>query len=167
MPELTNAALEDIPTIQQLAEKTWWPTYSAILPSEQLAYMLNAIYNAEALAKVMQDKSQIFVLLKDQDSIVGFAAYGPKESEPATFKLHKLYVLPGMHGKGYGKLLIDEVRNRAAKSGIKQLDLNVNRFNPAKNFYEKLGFRIIKEEDVPVGPYWMNDYVMRLSLTPE
>jgi ribosomal protein S18 acetylase RimI-like enzyme len=41
--------------------------------------------------------------------------------------------------------------------------LNVNRYNPAKDFYEKLGFKIILEEDIPIGQYWMNDYVMRLT----
>jgi hypothetical protein len=44
------------------------------------------------------------------------------------------------------------------------LDLNVNRFNPAQHFYKKLGFKIIGEEDVPIGQYFMNDYVMRLEL---
>jgi diamine N-acetyltransferase len=164
MHELINAGTSDIPLIRQLAEKTWWPTYSAILSSEQLSYMLNAIYSEQALTKVMNDQSQIFMLLRDGGGAVGFAAYGPKEHEPQTVKLHKLYVIPGMHGKGYGKFLIDEVRQRAIKAGMKHLDLNVNRFNPAKNFYEKLGFTVIKEEDVPVGPYWMNDYVMRLNL---
>ena len=44
------------------------------------------------------------------------------------------------------------------------LDLNVNRHNQAQEFYKKLGFKIIREEDVPVGQYFMNDYVMRLNL---
>jgi ribosomal protein S18 acetylase RimI-like enzyme len=43
------------------------------------------------------------------------------------------------------------------------LDLNVNRNNQAKHFYEKIGFNVIREEDIPIGPYWMNDYVMRIE----
>jgi ribosomal protein S18 acetylase RimI-like enzyme len=42
--------------------------------------------------------------------------------------------------------------------------LNVNRNNEAKEFYKKLGFKIIREEDIPIGQYWMNDYVMRLTI---
>jgi len=27
-----------------------------------------------------------------------------------------------------------------------------------------MGFTIAYEEDIPIGPYWMNDYVMRKIL---
>ena len=88
----------------------------------------------------------------------------PGDDTPGVAKLHKLYVLPEHHGSGYGMALIDDIRNRLLKSGIYILDLNVNRYNPARGFYEKAGFRVLREEDVPIGPYWMNDFVMRLTL---
>ena len=31
-------------------------------------------------------------------------------------------------------------------------------------FYEKMGFEIVAEEDIPIGDYFMNDYVMRKPL---
>jgi ribosomal protein S18 acetylase RimI-like enzyme len=44
--------------------------------------------------------------------------------------------------------------------------LNVNRNNPAKSFYKKLGFTVIKEDDIDIGNgYFMNDYVMKLQLS--
>lgn len=49
--------------------------------------------------------------------------------------------------------------------GAENLDLNVNRYNKARFFYEKVGFVIIKEEDIPMGEYWMNDFVMRKVLS--
>jgi diamine N-acetyltransferase len=73
-------------------------------------------------------------------------------------------VLPENHGKGFGKILVDEVVRRVSLDGGQTLDLNVNRFNKAKHFYEKLGFKVIGEEDVPIGPYFMNDFVMRLEI---
>ena len=50
------------------------------------------------------------------------------------------------------------------EAGKETLDLNVNRHNKAKNFYEKMGFQVAYEEDIPIGKYWMNDYVMRKIL---
>ena len=47
---------------------------------------------------------------------------------------------------------------------VNAADLNVNRHNPALAFYERLGFQQHREEDIPIGPYWMNDYVMRKEL---
>jgi ribosomal protein S18 acetylase RimI-like enzyme len=164
MVRILNATANDIPTIQKIAEETWWPTYSPILSDTQLRYMLDAIYSTSALEKVMANGSQTFILLDDGKEVQAFASFGPKDDKNQLFKLHKLYVLPHTHGKGYGRLLIDEVKKRLLKNDIHTLDLNVNRYNPARSFYEKIGFKVIGEEDVPVGPYWMNDYIMRLEL---
>jgi GNAT superfamily N-acetyltransferase len=75
-----------------------------------------------------------------------------------------LYCLPVTQGKGYGKILIEEVSRRTKADGKHTLDLNVNRYNKAKTFYEKMGFTVVYEEDIAIGPYWMNDYVMRREL---
>jgi hypothetical protein len=41
----------------------------------------------------------------------------------------------------------------------------VNRYNKAKGFYEKLGFKVIGKEDIDIGNgYLMNDYVMQLEI---
>jgi ribosomal protein S18 acetylase RimI-like enzyme len=164
MATIITATPDHIPVIADLAEKIWWPTYSPLLENDQISNMLNAIYSTSALEKVMDNGSQTFIMLKDERGWQGFAAYGLRNEDPAVCKLHKLYVLPENQGKGYGKILIEEVKKRTTSMGISTLDLNVNRYNPAKGFYEKLGFRVIREEDVPIGPYWMNDYVMRLEL---
>jgi len=160
--EIRNTSTADVPLIQQLAEATWWPTYSPILKDEQIRYMLDLIYSHEALTRVMADGSQQFILLFEGNVAQGFAAYGPYEN--GAVKLHKLYVLPENHGKGFGRILIDEVKRRVKANGIQTLVLNVNRYNNARTFYEKLGFTVTQEVDVAIGPYWMNDYVMALPL---
>ena len=164
MHEFIEASTRDIPTIQDIAEKTWWPTYSPILSEQQIRYMLDAIYSTETLTHVMLNGIQKFIFLKDENGVQGFASYGRRPEDQSVFKLHKIYILPANHGKGYGRLMIDEVKQRIRLAGSTVLDLNVNKFNPAKSFYEKLGFTVIAEEDIAIGPYWMNDYVMRLHL---
>ena len=163
MIKFIDAGIADIPTIQDIAEKTWWPAYSQIVTKEQIRYMLDTIYKAEKISETMVDGSQHYILLNNDFVSEGFAAFGRRNEDPAVYKLHKLYVLPQNHGKGYGRLLIEEVKRRLKSEKIGILDLNVNRYNDAKNFYEKLGFSVIRQEDVPIGPYWMNDYVMRLQ----
>jgi diamine N-acetyltransferase len=161
---IVNATEEHIPVIQEIANKTWWPTYSPILSEQQLQYMLDKIYDRDTLRQAINDKLQNFILLQDESGFQGFASFSPRQENPSVYKLHKIYVLPQNHGKGYGRVLIDEVISRSKTEGARQLDLNVNRFNKAKTFYEKLGFKVVREEDVPVGPYWMNDYVMSKGL---
>jgi diamine N-acetyltransferase len=161
---IRNANEQDIPVIRQLAEEIWWPTYTPILEKDQIEYMLAHIYSETAMRNAMADKSQEFILLQSEDRFEGFASYSEYRPEKEYWKIHKLYVLREQQGKGFGKMLLEEIISRARKAGITCLMLNVNRSNPAFEFYKKMGFVLFREEDIPIGPYWMNDYVMRLKL---
>jgi len=164
MYTIRTATVNDVDTILQIAETTWWATYSAILEREQIEFMLAEIYSAEKIEKQVSDNLQTYLLLEEEGTPVAFAAYSPRDENPDIYKLHKLYCLPQTQGKGYGKILINEVANKTSEAGKKILELNVNRYNQAKSFYEKMGFAIAYEEDIAIGPYWMNDYVMRKEL---
>jgi hypothetical protein len=46
------------------------------------------------------------------------------------------------------------------------LQLDVNRQNRARYFYEKQGFKIKTEKDTDIGNgYWMRDFIMEKELT--
>lgn len=164
MYSIRQATLSDLETIREIAEKTWWATYSLILEKEQIEFMLNKIYSVENISAQLAQGTQTYLLLIEDGKPVAFAGYSPREEDPEIYKLHKLYCLPETQGKGYGKVLINEVVQKTIEAGKHALDLNVNRHNKAKNFYEKMGFSVAYEEDIPIGPYWMNDYVMRKEL---
>jgi diamine N-acetyltransferase len=161
MVTFIDAGIPEIPAIQDIAERTWWPTYSSILSKEEIRYMIDALYSFETISETMSNGSQHYILLTDNSGPQGFASFGRRKENQQVAKLHKIYVLPENQGKGYGRLLIEEVKRRLTNENIRILDLNVNRFNKAKDFYEKMGFSVLREEDVPIGPYWMNDFVMR------
>lgn len=163
MLKISIATSQHIPAIIRIAETTWWPTYREILTDEQIRYMLDKIYAPQVLEKQMQDGTQLFIIGEDEHEPKGFASFGPRHEDPDTYKLHKLYVLSDTQRRGYGRMLIDEVKKRMLSLDKHRLELNVNRFNKALQFYQKYGFEIIREEDIPIGPYWMNDYVMRLE----
>jgi GNAT superfamily N-acetyltransferase len=161
---IKEATTADVEAILRIANETWWPTYEPILGKEQVAYMLDTVYSVEKIHQQIAEKQQTFLLLTEDGQPVGFAAYSPREEDPDVYKLHKLYCMPGTQGKGYGKVLINAVIDKVKEAGKNTLDLNVNRYNKAKTFYKKMGFSVVHEEDIPIGPYWMNDYVMRKIL---
>jgi GNAT superfamily N-acetyltransferase len=165
MYTIRKATTGDVETIRNIAEITWRHTYTPILEKAQLDYMLREIYSAEKIAYQIKTDAQTYLLLVEDERPVAFAAYSPRNEDPEIYKLHKLYCLPETQGKGYGKVLIKEVADKTIEAGKHTLDLNVNRHNKAKSFYEKMGFEIAYEEDVPIGKYWMNDYVMRKKLS--
>lgn len=160
---IRQATTADIPLLKKLAEATWTPTYQPILSGEQIDYMFEVIYSEAALEKQMQE-GQTFLLLEAEGAAVGFAAYSVKEEAAQVYKLNKIYLLPQQQGKGGGKVLLRAVEEQVKKLGARTLDLNVNRHNTAKGFYERCGYQVHQEEDIPIGPYWMNDYVMRKQL---
>lgn len=164
MITIKNAGLKDIPKIRYLADTIWPDTYKTILSLEQIDYMMNLFYGTEALRQQMEELQHQFLLVCDQKIPIGFASYSSHEEE-GVYKLHKIYVLPRYQGKGVGKIIIEHVINEVRTRGGTMLELNVNRHNKARFFYERLGFIICKEEDIPIGEgYYMNDYVMRKPL---
>jgi GNAT superfamily N-acetyltransferase len=151
--------------IQDLIRRIWYPTYENILTEEQSNYMLDEMYSSDILLAQMQQQEQIFLLVYEDEHPVGFAAFEYNYNAGTVCKLHKIYLLPTMQGKGVGKLLLQEVAMYAATSGQKTLLLNVNRFNNAINFYKRQGFHVIAEEDIDIGNgYFMNDYLMEKHL---
>ncbi len=156
---------QDIPAIQQIAEATWWPTYEPIVAPGQVRYMLDMFYNTEVLTQQIVSNEQVFMVLTENDMPVGFAAYGPRQENPEVYKLYKLYCLPKTQGKGYGRMLVEKVEEAVKAAGKQILELNVNRSNNAKDFYERMGFSLAYDEDIDIGEgFFMVDHVLRKEL---
>ncbi len=162
---IRNASIADIELIRNLNLRIWPQTYSNLIKPEQISYMLEIMYSRESLEKQMAEEHQ-FIILYDNDVPIGFASYS--KIEPHIFKLHKLYILHAHHGGGKGRFVIDHIQNNILAKGAKALQLNVNRNNVAKIFYERLGFEVIRKEDIDIGNgYFMNDYIMEKKLKNE
>jgi GNAT superfamily N-acetyltransferase len=161
---LRKAKEDDIRGIREIAKTTCTPTYVPIIGQSQVDYMLEKIYSDGVLLEDMM-KGSIFLIAEVDGRDMGFACYSITDPENYIYKLHKLYVLPEAHGQSIGKFLMNEIVNKARKAGGKILELNVNRKNKAKGFYEKAGFKIKESVDIPIGNgFFMNDYIMSLTL---
>ena len=165
MITIIPATPSDFHTIKELAYAIWPDTYGAILSREQLEYMLGAFYSEEALLENYLEKGHRFLLVKEDETVLGFASYEHLYKETNTTRIHKIYLLPETQGRGLGKLLIQEIEKIAVENHADKLSLNVNRFNNAQHFYTKIGFEIVDEEDIELEyGYLMEDYVMEKQL---
>lgn len=159
---IKKATISDIPIIQHIVEETWPQTYTTILGKDQVDYMLQMMYNTNSLTEQIQNHHHFFIAFKDALPI-GFAAFSNVRND--IYKLQKLYVLPITQKTGAGKALLQKVETEAKKMSAKKLQLNVNRHNAAKFFYEKNGFTVVEEADIDIGNgYFMNDYIMQKDL---
>lgn len=156
--------LEDINTIGFLAQQIWPDTYRNILSPEQMQYMMNLFYSPASLRGQMVEEHHQFLIVEQEEEAIGFASWSAI-TEPGIFKLHKIYVLPGRQGKGLGRALLQFIFDAIRPEGATSLRLNVNRHNTARQFYERMGFAVIREEDIDIGKgYFMNDYVMEIPV---
>lgn len=161
---LRKAKEKDIEVIQEIANKTWYDTYGSIISAGQIEYMLGKMYSKGTLLGQLQE-GHTFLIAELNEKDLGFAGFSLDNPEQYIYKLHKLYVLPSAHGKGIGKLLMNEVVNIAKNAGGLSLELNVNRNNKAADFYRYAGFTIKETVDLDIGDgFFMNDYVMEKSL---
>jgi RsiW-degrading membrane proteinase PrsW (M82 family)/ribosomal protein S18 acetylase RimI-like enzyme len=159
---IRKAEQDDIETIRSLCMEVWPQTYAPILSAEQIDYMLEEMYSPEALQKQMAE-GQHFLIVYNAAHPIGFASYS--EIQPQLYKLNKIYILPTQQGRGIGRQVIQYVIEEILQKGATALQLNVNRDNGAKQFYERLDFTVIRSEDIPIGNgFFMNDYIMEKRL---
>lgn len=159
---IRTATFEDVSIIQNISMETWPAVYTPLLGKEQVEYMLHKFYNPSSLIAQMKNNHYFFLAVKEYIPI-GFASFSNVNEN--IYKLQKLYVLPSAQKTGAGKALLQKVETVAKSMGAAKLQLNVNRKNNAKTFYEKNDFVIIRQEDIDIdNGYFMNDYVMEKDL---
>jgi GNAT superfamily N-acetyltransferase len=165
MITISEATTKDFKVIREIAYATWPVTYGAILSKAQIDYMLGILYSEETLTDNLINKGHHFLLLKEKNNCLGYASYEHHYLNTNITRLHKLYFLPETQGKGMGKLMLERIFALAKENKSDKISLNVNRFNKAFVFYQKMGFEIVAEEDLEIGNgYLMEDYKMELKL---
>lgn len=80
----------------------------AVLALEQQAFG-DTTFNERTLQNLLQSKEGFLLLAKDGEELVGFALVGV---DGYVWDLLKLGVRPGHQRKGYGGMLLDELRSR-------------------------------------------------------
>lgn len=158
---IREGALNDITLIRAIARAAWPAAYSAILSPEQLRFMLDLMYSEAALREQIEVKGHRFILCDRDAAAIGFASFEHGYRQTKRTRLHKLYVLPEAKGTGAGAMLLRAVESAAHSAGDDRVELNVNRFNPSKDWYLRRGFVIERDEVLDIGHgYVMDDHVM-------
>ncbi|MBL7963242.1 MAG: GNAT family N-acetyltransferase [Flavobacteriales bacterium] len=158
------ATAADLHAIHAIAHCAWPVAYGQILSPDQLAYMLERMYALSALREQVL-KGHRYLLAEADGGPIGFAGYEHAYRSTRHTRLHKLYVLPEVKGLGVGRALLGAVASAARAAGDDHLELNVNRFNPARHWYARQGFQIVRDEVIDIGQgYVMDDHVMERPL---
>jgi len=161
---ISTLTADDIDTLIPLAYRIWHAHYPDIITPEQIDYMLERGYTRPVILDEINNQGVIWLTIKSNDTMIGFAALGPYA--PQTMKLHKLYLLPEYHGTGIGARALAEVERIARDNAASTLVLNVNKHNSiAIRAYERAGWQVAEEVVAEIGNgFVMDDFVMTKQL---
>lgn len=160
-----KATFDDVDRIREIAEITWPVTYRSIISQEQIQFMLDWMYDKTTIRKAIEADLQDFLVIENVNEIVGFAGIEHKYEGKSITHIHKLYVLPSTQGTGAGKTLLQAIEKEALLKHSSHLHLNVNKANPAVQFYFKHDFIVERETVLDIGNgFVMDDYIMIKTL---
>lgn len=159
-----KAGFQDIPAIIAIGEKIWLPSFARYFEENELNNLFSGMYNSIKLSQTLKNPAYEFYFVKDENrDDLGYFAI---EIKNLILKIDKIYVDPSIQRQGLGKKIYCHITDIAKEKKAKTIALNVNRRNSsAINFYTKLGFTIIRSEDIP-GPngFVYDDYVMEVAV---
>ncbi len=160
--ELIKINQKDISELQADARAVWMECFPDILSYEQIEYMLNWMYSEDTIKHEIEHENINYYFILHEGAKLGFCSLGPYSGVAGRAKLHKIYLYPEFHGKGFGSTSIMKIFALAQEQGYDSICLNVNKNNQsAIKAYERNGFIVETSVVNDIGNgYVMDDYVM-------
>lgn len=135
---------KDIVSVREIALASWNETYAHILPADIQANWFEKTYSTPMLSKQME-KTHMYVI-EDEHEIKGFSCF-TKVDEDGDCELTALYISPLHSQQGLGTRLLEHGLQVLQPYGEQLHVYVVSDNNPARLFYEKMGFQLIEEFD--------------------
>ncbi len=150
MAFIRPAAPDDAEGIARVHMDAWLTTYRGLMPDDVLDSLSLDAQKQRWDASLRQPRRTSTVVAVEGSELVGFASFGPELGNDRRYQgeLYAIYILEQHQRKGIGRLLM-----RAAAQGLLQwhfpnMMLWVLSSNPAKDFYEKLGGKHLRDRSV-------------------
>lgn len=132
-------------------------------------YELRTVEQQQAIFEEKLSKGFPVIVATIEDRVVGFGYYSEfrfREAYKFTVE-HSVYVMPNEHGKGLGKVLLQNLINLAKQQKLHTMVAVIDSENLSSiAFHEQFGFKIvgnIKESGFKFDR-WLNSIIMQLLL---
>jgi len=149
----------DFKTISVLAKNIWTEHYTPIIGLDQVNYMLEKFQSEIAIQNQINIDSFKYYLIINENTAIGYLSI--KNNDDALF-LSKIYIDKSCRGKGFGKIAINFIEEKAKDLNCQKIYLTVNKYNMNSIMaYQKMGFIKTEELVIDIGNgYTMDDFRM-------
>ncbi|OAQ88805.1 protease synthase and sporulation negative regulatory protein PAI 1 [Purpureocillium lilacinum] len=175
--KIRRAASGDLAAIADIGSRVFSATFGHSVTEQQLQNYLDEAYSQAAIAAEFADPNKTIIVATapgdatESARVVGFAQLTQGSTEPcvealpAVIELQRLYVDSAFHGKGVGKVLMQEAERIARDMGFINMWLGVWEENhKAQAVYSKLGFKKVGKHDFDVGGDIQTDEILVKAL---
>jgi len=158
--KIKKAGIRSLRDIARIHVDCWRTTYRGIVPDEKLDGMCREKSAAKwkeffTAGKGFLLKNTVLVATKDKET-VGFCAGGEvrkfsKRTEEYKGEIKAVYILKEHQKKGLGRIFLKNFEEIFLKNGIFSYIIWVLRDNASKEFYRKMGGKLITTKTYEIG----------------
>lgn len=148
---IRRLAAQDIPEMRKLFRATVLTVNSKDYTKEEVEDWASCGDSVEHWKKLLA-KNDYIGALDGQGGIVGFSSMN------AEGYLHSMFVHKDWQGKGVATLLLSEVEKIARRYGVHKISVEVS--VTARPFFEKHGYKVVKEQKAKANRLYLTNYVM-------
>jgi len=148
---IRRLAAQDIPEMRKLFRATVLTVNSKDYTKEEVEDWASCGDSVEHWKELLA-KNDYIGALDGQGGIVGFSSMN------AEGYLHSMFVHKDWQGKGVATLLLSEVEKIARRSGVHKISVEVS--VTARPFFEKHGYKVVKEQKAKANRLYLTNYVM-------
>lgn len=148
---IRRLAAQDIPEMRKLFRATVLTVNSKDYTKEEVEDWASCGDRVEHWKELLA-KNNYIGALDGQGGIVGFSSMN------AEGYLHSMFVHKDWQGKGVATLLLSEVEKIARRYGVHKISVEVS--VTARPFFEKHGYKVVKEQKAKANRLYLTNYVM-------
>lgn len=167
---LVRLRVQDWQELQKISIETYSDTFGPYNSPEIMQAYLTTAYEAKKLQRELENLNSQFYFVKVEQEVAGYLKInvGDAQTEtmgPESLEVERIYIRPPFKQQGLGTYLIGKAEQIANAQHKTKLWLGVWEHNePAKHFYEKLGFHRIGQHSFFMGDDEQTDYLMEKKL---
>lgn len=167
---IIKASLQHAEILSDLGAETFYQSHKESSPPHEIEAYMKKVYSVDHVTKELNNPINIYHLITEDELVAGFSKIEFSIAHPditldRITKMDQIYLLDSFHGRKLGAELMRFNIDLSKSQGENGMWLAVWTKNfTALSFYERFGFRIVKESKFQLTPTHLNPcYIMLLD----